>query len=164
MKKHYLSVVMVAMLLVITNVTAQEVTTHFEPANLKGIWQMCFYVSESPDIPGELRPGNTFKVLTEDGRITNFTVIPNKGAIITGGGTYKQVSNDTYIENIEQSIHLPMLNNNTNTLNFEIKDGNLLKLKFFIEKDENGNTVDTWYHETWFRVEMPDKYPEHLSR
>lgn len=164
MKKYYLSVVIVAMLLMITNATAQEVTTRFKPANLKGIWQMCFYVSESPNIPGELKPGNTFKVLTEDGHITNFTVIPNKGAIITGGGTYKQISNDTYIENIERSIHLPMLNNKTNTLNFEIKDDKLLKLKFFIEKDEHGNTVDTWYHETWFRVEMPDKYPEYLVR
>ena len=51
-----------------------------------------------PDIPGELKPGNTFKVLTDDGHITNFTVIPNKGAIITGEGLYEQTSDNTYVE------------------------------------------------------------------
>ena len=89
MKQHYSFIILAAMLLGVINVMAQETDSSFKPANLKGIWQMCFYVSESPDIPGELKPGNTFKVLTDDGHITNFTVIPNKGAIITGEGLYE---------------------------------------------------------------------------
>lgn len=164
MKQHYSFIILVAMLLGVINVMAQETDSSFKPANLKGIWQMCFYVSESPDIPGELKPGNTFKVLTDDGHITNFTVIPNKGAIITGEGLYEQTSDNTYVENISRSIHLPMLNGKPNTLTFEIQENRLLKLKFYIEKDEYGNTVDTWYHEIWMRVNMPPKYPEDLVR
>ena len=164
MKQHYSFIILAAMLLGVINVMAQETDSSFKPANLKGIWQMCFYVSESPDIPDELKPGNTFKVLTDDGHITNFTVIPNKGAIITGEGLYEQTSDNTYVENISRSIHLPMLNGKPNTLTFEIQENRLLKLKFYIEKDEYGNTVDTWYHEIWMRVNMPPKYPKDLVR
>ena len=164
MKQHYSFIILAAMLLGVINVMAQETDSSFKPAYLKGIWQMCFYVSESPDIPGELKPGNTFKVLTDDGHITNFTVIPNKGAIITGEGLYEQTSDNTYVENINRSIHLPMLNGKPNTLTFEIQENRLLKLKFYIEKDEYGNTVDTWYHEIWMRVNMPPKYPKDLVR
>ena len=164
MKKHYLSIILIAMLFAVPDMMAQKKSKGFKPANLKGVWQMCFYVSESPDIPGELKPGNTFKLLSEDGFITNFTVIPNKGAIITGYGRYEQVEAGAYNENIEKSIHLPMLDHKTNILYFEIQEDRILRLKFYIEKDEYGNTVDTWYHETWTRVEMPDKYPENLVR
>lgn len=164
MKTRNLLIIILAMLLVVPGVMAKKNKKNFKAANLKGVWQMCFYVSESPDIPGELRPGNTFKVLSEDGYITNFTVIPNKGAVITGHGTYEQVSDSIYHENIVRSIHLPMLNDQVNALQFDISDDKLLWLKFYIEKDEYGNTVDTWYHEVWKRVEMPDKYPENLVR
>lgn len=164
MKRHYSLCLLTAMLLGGLNLTAQETVPSFEPANLKGVWQMCFYVSDSPQIPGELKPGNTFKILSNDGHITNFTLVPGKGAILTGEGTYEQIADDKYVEHIDRSIHLPMLNGKTNTLTFEIKDDRLLKLKFYIEKDQNENTVDTWYHETWVRVLMPDKYPEDLLR
>lgn len=162
MKQHYFLFFVTVMLLGTMGLMAQEVT--FKPANLKGIWQMCFYVSDSPNIPGELKPGNTFKVLSDDGHITNFTFVPGKGAILTGEGTYEQIADDKYVEHIDRSIHLPMLNGKTNTLTFEINDNRLLKLKFYIEKDQNDNTVDTWYHETWVRVIMPDGYPEDLVR
>lgn len=166
MKTRYLLIMLLAALS--TTLYASEKKTKEsvrQTTSLKGVWQMCFYVSETPDTPGEPKPGNTFKVLSEDGYITNFTVIPNKGAIITGYGTYKQVSDSVYHENIERSIHLPMLNNQINALQFELcEGGKFLRLKFYIEKDEYGNTVDTWYHETWKRVEMPDKYPDNLVR
>lgn len=163
MKTRYFFTLLTATLLVVPGVMAQK-KKKFQEANLKGIWQMCCYVSESPDTPGDLKPSNTFKILTEDGHITNFTVIPNKGAVITGLGTYNQVSDGVYNENIKRSIHLPMLNEKVNTLYFEIQEDKLLRLKFYIEKDENGNILDSWYHETWMRVEMPDKYPENLVR
>lgn len=133
--------------------------------NLKGIWQMHFYVSGSPDIPGTLKAGNTFKILSEDGYVTNFTVIANKGAIITGYGTYKQISNNAYKEYMIKNIHLPMLDGTEYTMEYELKDdGKLIVLKFYVEKDKNGNTLDAWYYETWKRVEMPDVYPEDLVR
>lgn len=163
MKTRYIFTLLTAMLFMVPGVMAQK-KKKFQEANLKGIWQMCCYVSESPDVPGDLKPSNTFKILSDDGRITNFTVIPNKGAIINGFGTYKQVSDGVYNEHIERSIHLPMLNSAVNTLYFEIQDDKYLRLKFYIEKDENDNILDAWYHETWVRVEMPDKMPENVIR
>ena len=35
--------------------------------DLKGIWQMCFYMSSDPTLPGELKPSNSFKILSDDG-------------------------------------------------------------------------------------------------
>ena len=52
-------------LLAVTGVRAQDKAA-FEPAHLEGIWQLCHYVSENPEIPGTLKPSNTFKVLSDD--------------------------------------------------------------------------------------------------
>lgn len=163
MKKLYFFTMLTGMLFAVTSVMAQK-TTSFKPANLKGIWQLCHYVSESPDIPGTLKASNTFKVLSDDGRIVNFTVIPGSDAIITGYGTYAQLSDNSYKESIEKNIHLPMLDNKDNILEFEIKDDDFLNLKFFIKKDLNGNELNAWYYETWKRVDMPAKFPEDIVR
>ena len=163
MKKLYFFTMLSIMLLAVTGATAQK-KTKFKPADLKGIWQLCHYVSESPDVPGSLKPSNTFKVLSDDGRIVNFTIIPGSDAIITGYGTYKQLTDDSYKESIEKNIHLPMLDNQDNILEFEIKDNDYLHLKYFIKNDLNGNELNAWYYETWKRVEMPAKFPEDIVR
>ncbi len=124
MKKLYFFTMLSIMLLAVTGATAQK-KTKFKAADLKGIWQLCHYVSESPDIPGALKPSNTFKVLSDDGQIVNFTIIPGADAIITGYGTYKQLTDDSYKESIEKNIHLPMLDNQDNILEFEIKDNEM---------------------------------------
>lgn len=131
---------------------------------MKGIWQLCHYVSEIPDVPGALKPSNTFKVLSDDGRIVNFTLIPGKDAIITGYGTYIQLTDNSYRESIEKNIHLPMLDNKDNVLEFEMGEGGLMHLKYFISKDLNGNELNCWYHETWKRVTMPPVFPEDIVR
>lgn len=151
-----------ALLLAVTGVKAQE-NAKFKPADLAGIWQLCHYVSENPDLPGSLKPSNTFKVLSDDGRIVNFTVIPGSSAIITGYGTYMQLTDNSYKESIEKNIHLPMLDHKDNVLEFEIQH-DVMYLKFYIEKDLNGNELNTWFHETWKRVAMPDKFPEDIVR
>lgn len=151
------------MLLAVVGAKAQD-KADFKPANLQGIWQLCHYVSEIPDVPGILKPSNTFKVLTDDGRIVNFTIRPGTDAIITGYGTYAQISNNAYKESIEKNIHLPMLDNKDNVLEFEMADGDVLYLKYFISKDLNGNELNTWFHETWKRVVMPNKFPEDIVR
>ena len=110
--------------------------------HLQGIWQLCHYVSENPDIPGVLKPSNTFKVLSDDGRIVNFTIRPGTDAIITGYGTYRQISAAAYKESIEKNIHLPMLDNKDNVLEFEMGAGGVMYLKYFIEKDLNGNELE----------------------
>ena len=85
-------------------------------------------------------------------------------AIITGYGSYEQLSDHTYAESIEKNIHLPMLDNQDNVLTFELVDDKVLHLKYFIEKDLNGNELNCWYKETWKRIEMPDKFPEDIVR
>lgn len=163
MKKLYFFTVLSVMLLGVTGAMAQK-KSKFKVAELKGIWQLCHYVSESPEVPGELKPSNTFKVLGDDGVIVNFTVIPGSSAIITGYGKWKQLTNDSYKESIEKNIHLPMLDNQDNILEFEIKDSDYLYLKYFIKKDLNGNELNSWYYETWKRLEMPAKFPEDIVR
>lgn len=163
MKKIYFITLLTVILLGFSDAMAQK-KAKFQPANLKGIWQLCHYVSELPDVPGVLRPSNTFKVLSDDGRIVNFTIIPGSSAIITGYGTYKQLTKNTYKESIEKNIHLPMLDNKDNILEFEIVDGKLLHLKYYIAKDLNGNELNSWYHETWTRLDMPAKIPEDIVR
>lgn len=163
MKKIYFFTMLTVVLLGVSGVMAQEKAT-FQPANLKGIWQLCHYVSEIPDVPGALKPSNTFKVLSDDGRIVNFTIIPGADAIITGYGTYAQLTNTTYKESIEKNIHLPMLDNQDNILEFELADGDLLYLKYYIAKDLNGNELNSWFHETWKRLKMPAKFPEDIVR
>ena len=135
MKKLYFFAMLTAMLLVATGTMAQK-KAKFQPANLKGIWQLCHYVSEVPDVPGALRPSNTFKVL----------------------------SDDSYKESIEKNIHLPMLDNKDNILEFELENDELLHLKYFITKDLNGNELNSWFYETWKRVEMPAAFPEDIVR
>ncbi len=77
MKKNYFFTMLSVMLLAVTGATAQE--SNFKAGELEGIWQLCHYVSEIPDVPGILKPSNTFKVLSDDGRIVNFTMIPWQG-------------------------------------------------------------------------------------
>lgn len=161
-KQTFIALVAVLLSMSATCVWGQSVT---KPAKLKGIWQMCFYVSEKPDAPSTLRAGNTFKILSDDGKITNFTVVPGKGAIVTGQGTYKQISDKIFRETMVKNIHLPMLDGQNNDLEFSMsEDNNVMSVKFFIEKDEQGNVIDAWYYETWRRVEMPAEYPQDLIR
>lgn len=164
MKKLYFFTMLSIMLLAVTGAMAQKKNLKFKAGELKGIWQLCHYVSESPDVPGELKPSNTFKVLSDDGRIVNFTVIPGSSAIITGYGTWKVLTDDSYKESIEKNIHLPMLDNQDNVLEFEIKDKDYLHLKYFIKNDLNGHELNAWYYETWKRLEMPAKFPEDIVR
>lgn len=163
MKRNYFFIMLAAVLLAITGVKAQE-NVKFKPAKLAGIWQLCHYVSEIPDVPGVLKPSNTFKVLSDNGTIVNFTLIPGMDAIITGYGTYEQLTDSSYKESIEKNIHLPMLDNKDNVLEFEMGDDGLMYLKYFISKDLNGNELNTWFHDTWKRLKMPAKFPEDIIR
>lgn len=153
-----------AMLFAVAGGANAQKKAKFKPADLAGIWQLCHYVSEVADVPGTLKPSNTFKVLSDDGRIVNFTIIPGSDAIITGYGTYQQLTDNSYKESIEKNIHLPMLDNKDNVLEFEMAEDGVMYLKYYIAKDLNGNELDTWYYETWKRVKMPDKFPEDIVR
>lgn len=132
---------------------------------LAGVWQMCYYISETEDGNGRLISGNSFKILTEDGDMYNLVSIPTKGSIILGYGTYKIVSERAFVEHITKTLDNPVLNGTDNVLEYNLSsDGKILTLKFYIEKDDKGNTIDTWFNETWVRVVMPDVLPADLQR
>ncbi len=133
------------------------------PAKLNGVWQMCFYRSSSPGLPGELKTSNSLKILSDDGKFTNLVMTPN-GAIIIGSGTYEQTSFNSYVETVEKNLHLPQLVGHKNVLEFEMKGGEVMVLKYFLKEDINGNRIDTWCYETWKRVVMPNEYPKDIIR
>lgn len=159
MKRRILFIVMAIFLLSgFSKTMAQTANTE-----LKGIWQMCFYVSNDPTIPGELKPSNSFKILSEDGKFTNMVMIPNKGAIIIGSGTYKKTATNAFTEYVEKNLHLPQLVGVANVLEYEMRDDVML-VKFFVKKDADGNEINSWYYETWKKVVMPTAYPTDLVR
>lgn len=164
MKRHYLFFLMAALLFIGTSRAIGQGQSAFAPAGLNGIWQMCFYVSGTPNQPGELKPSNSFKILSDDGKFTNMTVVPNQGAIIIGSGTYKQTAPNAYTEHVEKNLHLPQLVGVDNILEFEMRGGDVMILKYFVKKDKEGNDIDSWYSETWKRVKMPLAYPKDLVR
>jgi hypothetical protein len=51
-----------------------------------------------------------------------------------------------------------------NILEFEMKGGDVMVLKFFVKTDKDGNEINSWYYETWKRVKMPPVYPKDLVR
>ena len=160
MKRRFLFVVMALFLFAgFSKMTAQN-----SEADLRGVWQMCFYMSSDPTIPGELKPSNSFKILTDDGKFINMTVVPNKGAIIIGSGTYKQTAPNAFTEHVEKNLHLPQLVGVDNVLEFDMKGGEVMMVKFFVKKDTEGNEINSWYYETWKKVKMPAVYPKDLVR
>ena len=154
MKRHFLFSMMAVLLLLGSGRMVAQTSNQTTPVELNGIWQMCFYVSGDPSIPGELKPSNSFKILTNDGQFVNLTVIPNQGAIIIGSGTYKQTAVNAFTEHVEKNLHLPQLVGKDNVLEYEM-NGDIMLVKFFVKKDPDGNDINSWYYETWKKVRMP---------
>ena len=163
MKRHFLFSMMAVLLLLGSGRMVAQTSNQTTPVELNGIWQMCFYVSGDPSIPGELKPSNSFKILSDDGKFTNMVMIPNKGAIIIGSGTYKQTAVNAFTEHVEKNLHLPQLVGKDNVLEYEM-NGDIMLVKFFVKKDPDGNDINSWYYETWKKVRMPAVYPKDLVR
>ena len=161
MKKRNIFFLALLLLVASGNVLAQKAEK--VPVSLNGVWQMCFYRSDSPDVAGELKTSNSLKILSDDGRFTNMVMMPH-GAIIIGEGRYEVNSEKSYTEIIEKNLHLPQLNGKRNVMEFEMKDDGIMVVKYFLKEDVNGNKIDSWCYETWKRVTMPDKYPENIIR
>ena len=142
---------------------AMAQTAEKTPVSLNGIWQMCFYRSSSPEVAGELKTSNSFKILSDDGKFTNMVMMP-QGAIIIGEGTYEVTSPTSFTEKVEKNLHLPQLVGKENVLEFQMKGGDVMVLKFFLKEEVNGNVIDSWVYETWKKVKMPNTYPENIIR
>lgn len=155
--------ILMASLLLVAVGSAMAQKAEKTPVELNGVWQMCFYSSSSPDMAGELRTSNSFKILSDDGKFTNMVMMPN-GAIIIGSGTYEMTSENSFTETVEKNLHLPQLVGKKNVLEFEMKGGGIMVLKYFLKEDIEGNRIDSWCYETWKRVIMPNKYPENIVR
>ena len=76
MKRKKLFLLMIAFLLIGTSRVVGQEKSDAAPVNLKGIWQMCFYVSGTPQVPGELKPSNSFKILSYPFGVATLTFIP----------------------------------------------------------------------------------------
>lgn len=145
------------------SVLAQDIQEK-RPINLNGVWQMCFYCSPSPDVPGELRPSHSLKILGSDGRFCNLVMTPS-GAVIIGYGTFSLTSGTFYTEYIEKNVHLPQLDGKENKMFFEMKDnGKQMDVRYFVETDANGNRIDAWHNEVWRRVDIASAYPGDMLR
>lgn len=157
------SFILMASLLLVAAGSAIAQTAEKTPTKINGVWQMCFYSSNSPDMTGELRTSNSFKILSDDGKFINMVMMPG-GAIIIGSGTYEQTSDNSFTETVEKNLHLPQLVGKKNVLEYEMKGGGVMVLKYFLKEDINGNAIDSWCYETWKRVTMPNKYPDNIIR
>lgn len=157
------SFLLFALFLLVVSGSALAQKAEKVPVSLNGVWQMCFYRSNSPGVTGELKTSNSLKILSDDGRFTNMVMMPH-GAIIIGEGTYEVNSENSYTEIIERNLHLPQLNGKKNVMEFEMKDDGIMVVKYFLKEDINGNKIDSWCYETWKRVTMPEEYPDNIIR
>lgn len=120
---------------------------------LEGIWifraQKTSNNSEKgfiPTIPG------TFKIISSDGKFSNFS-IRGYNAIIGTDGLYNVESDSIYVESIQRSV-IPSLIGKDNKLVYKL-DNNKLFLKFFLEKNAINQDVNIWIEEIWEKVQMP---------
>ena len=155
--------ILMALMMLVASGSALAQKTEKVPVSLNGIWQMCFYRSNSPTVAGELKTSNSLKILSDDGRFSNMVMMPH-GAVIIGEGRYEMTSENSYTEIVERNLHLPQLNGKKNLMHFEMMDEGIMVVKYFLKEDINGNKIDSWCYETWKKVEMPDEYPENIIR
>lgn len=164
MKIRYFFLLAMMTILFMGTSAAQDAVGEKTPVALNGIWQMCFYRSASPDVPGELKTSNSLKILSDDGQFTNIVMMPT-GAIMIGCGKYRIKSPGVYTEMVEKNIHLPQLNGEENDMHFELKEnGSLMYVKYYLTTDNEGNEINSWCYEIWKKVEMPSVYPHDIVR
>jgi len=160
MKARSLFIAVLSLFMGIGHSYAQDLFSDGTPVSLKGVWQMCFYSSSLPALPGDLKPSNSLKILGEGGEFTNVVMMPT-GAIIIGSGTYTQNNDSIFTEHVKKNIHLPELDGKDNVMHFELaENGTLMFVKF--KSSEAGDEV--WSHEIWRKIGMPSSYPTDIVR
>lgn len=160
MKARSLFIAVLCSFMGVVNTYAQDWFNETTPKSLQGVWQMCFYSSSLPALPGELKSSNSLKILGEGGEFTNVVMMPT-GAIIIGSGTYTLDSDSTFTEHVKKNIHLPELDGKDNVMHFELaENGKLMFVK--VKSSEAGD--DVWSHEIWRKIDMPSTYPTDIVR
>ena len=160
MKARSLFIAVLCSFMGVVNTYAQDWFNETTPKSLQGVWQMCFYSSSLPALPGELKSSNSLKILGEGGEFTNVVMMPT-GAIIIGSGTYTLDSDSTFTEHVKKNIHLPELDGKDNVMHFELaENGKLMFVKFKSSEAEG----DVSSHEIWRKIDMPSTYPTDIVR
>ncbi|MBA0884263.1 DUF4488 domain-containing protein [Flavobacterium undicola] len=122
---------------------------------LEGIW--LFKSQKTSDKPEMgFVPMNTgiLKIISSDGKFTNFT--PNPYKIIIGTDGLCHVKSDSiYVESVQHSV-IPSLIGKDNRLIYKLHD-NFLYLKFFLEKNAINQDVNIWIEEIWEKAQMPNQ-------
>ena len=107
MKARSLIIAVLCSFMGVVNTFAQNLFNENTSASLTGVWQMCFYSSSLPALPGDLKPSNSLKILGESGEFTNVVMMPT-GAIIIGSGTYTQ-NNEIYNTDVRREPHIKIM-------------------------------------------------------
>lgn len=120
---------------------------------LDGFWQFKGQqVGGSPFQPPRIY---TAKILL-NGSFKTFNVVENKTSI-SGEGSFEVVSDDTYIETITNHMNTTLIGK-SQKMEYRL-EGNMLYVKFFIEKSNLGTDLNMWYEEVWERVDLQSHSP-----
>lgn len=120
---------------------------------LTGVWQICRSAQNQPDGRVKLVTGNALKILSHNGTFTNISFNCTGGeSVITAHGTYRQTSDSTYVEQVTVSVN-SFLKDKESNLIFYIVNDKVLKVKFFVEKNDDGTLLNRWFEELWLKVE-----------
>lgn len=114
---------------------------------LEGSWQQC----SAQDVDGRMQivPQPVIKTLTSDGKFQNLVFrMDGNGSFVSTKGSYRVVSDTTYVESIGESLDIPQMKRKDNFLKFRIQDKNWL----FISYRLPGSPKEA--SELWKRVEM----------
>ncbi len=123
---------------------------------LEGIWLFKGQkTSDKPDMGFVPMNTGVLKIISSDGKFTNFT--PNPYKIIIGTDGIGHIESDSiYIESVKHSV-IPGLIGKDNRLIYKLRD-NFLYLKFFLEKNALNQDVNIWIEEVWEKAQMPHQY------
>lgn len=120
-------------------------------ASLEGIWQLCNRATTQNDNKYEVWPGTYMKILSADKSFVNMYLDTTGGSsVITAKGTYRQVSDSTYVESIFRSVTDPEVSGLDNELKFEFITENLLYVTYSMPGRVNRGK------EMWLRIIQPN--------
>lgn len=153
MNKHFLLCAILCTWFFAGNIHAQQQTTSTPDSPLYGLWTL---VGEN--VNGKFKPtvrsNKIFKMITKDNQFMNF-IITGERSLISAFGGVELRSDSVYVEKIEKSLNTT-LNGEDNEMHYNIKEDNLLYVRFFLEKNALNQPLNQWYEELWIRVMMPD--------
>lgn len=119
---------------------------------LQGVWQLCREVVPVGQGQFRIQTAPYMKILSSDMNFINMYVgVMNDRSVITALGTYKQTSNDTYVESVYKSVSDPELTGIENKLNFVFLTNDLLQITYQIPGRPTGG------REIWVRVVQPSE-------